>query len=55
MNIERVTITLTLLYLSLTILATIFSFYIGYLKGFNKCEQIHNELLEELANKYKNI
>ena len=37
----------------LAILLIILSYCIGFAKGFNKAKSIDNEILEELAKKYK--
>ena len=28
-------------------------YIVGYMKGFNKCKRIDNNIIDELANKYK--
>jgi hypothetical protein len=37
----------------LLIFISTFSFLIGYIKGFLKCKRIDNEIIRDLANKYK--
>ena len=39
--------------IAFAILLVILSYCIGFVKGFNKAKSIDDEIIEELANKYK--
>lgn len=32
----------------------IIGYFVGYANGFNKCKEIDDNIIEKLANKYKN-